>query len=361
MKRVLAVAACGLLLSPAIAEAGVPVPTAFEVVESPALPGGTDLSGVATLGEDQAWTVGRAETGTLIEHWDQKAWSVADAPLARRVTLNGVAAVSTTDLWAVGTDPGVYPNPNFGTVLHSDGGPWSLVPTGEPLSGVEFQAVTTAGADELWAVGIRVNGPNANPVVLHRAGDTWTTTDLPNAAGTTIGRFTSVAATGADDVWATGWTSRSGGNIPLLAHWDGTSWTSLDITGLPGRIDKGIAVAALPDGRVWLAGQHNETNSVVRPVVQLWDGHRWTVLPDLPADSVTTSVTGLAVDREGRAWLSGGYGDTPVFTHWDGIQWNPVAAPGRGYPRAIATTPSGATTWAVMLSAGAPVILRSTR
>src|SRR5205823_2753337 len=68
------------------------------------------LSGVATVGPDDAWAVGAFSTGgtgrnrALVEHWDGSAWSVVPVPDPDGSDgLSKVAAVSSTDVWAVGT------------------------------------------------------------------------------------------------------------------------------------------------------------------------------------------------------------------------------------------------------------------
>jgi hypothetical protein len=39
---------------------------------------------------------------TLIEHWDGSNWSIVGSPGSASWQLNGVAAVSANDVWAVG-------------------------------------------------------------------------------------------------------------------------------------------------------------------------------------------------------------------------------------------------------------------
>ena len=63
------------------------------------------LLGVAALSASDAWAVGSVPhpNGVMIEHWNGTAWTVqATSPLDG--TLFGVAAVSPSDTWAVGED-----------------------------------------------------------------------------------------------------------------------------------------------------------------------------------------------------------------------------------------------------------------
>jgi hypothetical protein len=71
------------------------------------------LRGVVATSATNAWAVGSYRTAhrikTLIEHWDGKAWTVQPSPNSSCFhpspptnELNGVAATSSTNAWAVG-------------------------------------------------------------------------------------------------------------------------------------------------------------------------------------------------------------------------------------------------------------------
>src|SRR5206468_9107024 len=83
----------------------------WEVVSSPNV-GTSDnqLRGVAAVSANDVWAVGDYSNGTghqqtLVEHWNGTAWSVVPSPNVGtgHNVLNGVAAVSANDVWAVGT------------------------------------------------------------------------------------------------------------------------------------------------------------------------------------------------------------------------------------------------------------------
>ena len=84
----------------------------WKVVSSPSPgPGAFDLlNGVAAVSTNDVWAVGINSGGegstaqTLIEHWNGKSWQVVSSPSpATDNSLNGVAAVSATNIWAVGS------------------------------------------------------------------------------------------------------------------------------------------------------------------------------------------------------------------------------------------------------------------
>src|SRR6266567_3297398 len=93
-----------LLLAPAVAQAA-----AWTVVSSPNPGSVNDLNGVAAVSASDVWAVGEFINAsnvnqTLIEHWNGHKWSVVPSPNVgtHNNELFGVTAVSATDVWAVG-------------------------------------------------------------------------------------------------------------------------------------------------------------------------------------------------------------------------------------------------------------------
>ncbi len=152
---VVAAVLLALLLAPAVAQAA-----AWSVVQSPnATPGNNELHAVASVSANDVWAVGTSEnnlgnTPTLIEHWNGTAWSIVPSPSPDGAfnDLFGVAAVSTSDVWAVG-DSG------SGTLIEQwNGSSWSVVSSPNPGSGSSpGDSLRGAAADpnsgQTWAVG----------------------------------------------------------------------------------------------------------------------------------------------------------------------------------------------------------------
>src|SRR5437868_2907408 len=101
------------------------------VVASPNVgPGRNVLQGVAAVSSSDVWAVGSSEADTnaplhtLVEHWNGSAWSVVSSPNRGpdNNNLTGVAALSANDVWAVGSDGKTL-------VEHWNGSAWSIVPS----------------------------------------------------------------------------------------------------------------------------------------------------------------------------------------------------------------------------------------
>ncbi len=131
------------------------------------------------------------------------------------------------------------------------------------------------------------------------------------------GRFYSVAATSADDVWAVG-LSAAGGQI---AHWNGSSWADYDfVNGYQN-------VAAQSPTDVWAVGGTSwfyPTQTLARH----WNGKTWTQVPT-PTPDDSAWFNGVAATSPTNAWAvgctCGGPGDqgfmVPIIEHWNGKTW----------------------------------------
>src|SRR5215813_322799 len=124
----------------------------WEVVPSPnAGPqaDGNTLLAVDARPASDAWAVGARPnqsaylTQPLVLHWNGASWSVASTPLIAKPTarLNGVAAVSASDAWAVGYADNPQCLCRTTLVEHWDGAAWKLVPSPNPGIANELAAV----------------------------------------------------------------------------------------------------------------------------------------------------------------------------------------------------------------------------
>jgi hypothetical protein len=133
--------------------------------------------------------------------------------------------------WAIGTD--VTGDPH---ILQGTGGIWRDVPfPGNTTAGLMLTAIAAAAGVNPW---VAETGPNG-PVLLHWTGSRWASQAAPpgdtSLSTLTVHTATDVwAAAGPDDVWVSGgvWPFPPFlGELPapLLAHWNGTSWTQASL------------------------------------------------------------------------------------------------------------------------------------
>jgi len=159
-------------------------------------PCGRGLSGVDARTATDVWAVGGADTC----HWDGTAWKHFDAAPAPggqgSIDLVDVTVAGPSDVWAVGNEAfscGEGQVCHSGVIQHWNGQQWSVVVfVGQGLEGVH--AVTPS---DVYAVGL-----DAGALVTHYDGQVWTTVPLP--LDPLSGDLHDVDGTSSTDLWAAG-------------------------------------------------------------------------------------------------------------------------------------------------------------
>lgn len=251
------------------------------------------LNGVAVVSSDDVWAVGYYRTGaniarTLIMHWNGGAWSYVFAPNngAGDNVLNGLAVISGTDIWAVGayTAPG---NEIRTLTVHWNGTAWSIITSPSVDGNNELKGVAAVARNDVWAVG----QANGQTLTMHWNGSTWDVVASPNV-DTREHYLTAAAALSANDVWAVGYyfSTQSNMHATLTIHWDGIQWGVVPSFGtFDGKL---FGVAAIEADDVWAVGTEYRGFSQFRARVYHWDGSQWnTVSSPLPAPPPTVTFS----------------------------------------------------------------------
>jgi len=223
------------------------------------------LLAVGASSSSDAWavgftkTVGAAGRNPLAVHWNGSSWTIVPTPTltgGAKSTLNGVAALSPNNAWAVGKG-------RNGAALaeHWNGTAWSVVPVPTPAGSASSQlsGISALSPSNLWAVGsvTTVVGTTvqARTLVEHWNGSTWSIVRSRNATSSNL--LTGVAAVAANDVWAVGYTiTTDGTNQPdrtLIEHWNGTTWSVVASPNV-GANDNLLNGVSATTGDVWAVG-----------------------------------------------------------------------------------------------------------
>ncbi len=191
-------------------------------------PYGFNFLGVASITSTDVWAVGDVGNQTLTEHWDGSTWGVVPSPnFGDNDILYSVSVVSSTDVWAVGAS--CFSDGQCQTLTEQwNGSQWSIVssPNGA-IGGVNvLNAVTVISSSDIWAVGtdVPLSGPSQT-LTMNWNGSQWTiqSSPSPDSISNTL---TGVSGGSSSDVWAVGYTG--GSNAPLqtlIEYWNGTQWT----------------------------------------------------------------------------------------------------------------------------------------
>lgn len=309
----------------------------------------TEVRGFAARSTSDIWAVGigrgpREDQGR-IAHWNGAQWT-AIAPRSaggHPDALNGVAEINPSDVWVVGFSGGVGGLDEATLVQRWDGSNWTTMPTPNPaLFRNELDGVAALSATDVWAVGYyKDDAAPARALVEHWTGSAWRLIDAPSP-GKYWNQLAAVTATGPDDIWAVGWQQSDGPFEPLIEHWDGKVW-SLVASAPDLRKGELRSVVAITPSVVWAAG------SELNQMVERWDGIRW-VSTDAPTRSQGAEIWSIGASSATDAWLVGGRvgrGYGVLLEHWDGSRWKVIDSPGGiGLGRLTAVLPlSGHDVW----------------
>jgi hypothetical protein len=329
--------------------------------------GELSLGPVAVLSLDDLW----ASVHRGFAHWDGTTWQKTSVPVLDGDTtwIEEMAAVSTSDIWAVGPQLGeVYKTPGDGPgefdqgqrplTMHWDGTAWVEVKV-PAMSGRSSSLHAVAiGGGSTWAVGgyEEKTGEQAQPnnlplelihngpIALRWDGERWVDMHAPNA-GTGGTNLIDVLVLAPNDVWVLGSTFH--GVTPdqtvttYLAHWDGSAWERVPPA-------YGLAwgtfwtVTGTSDGDIWLGGESRDGSGY--PEAAHWDGAHWAIYPPATFATAGQQDSGGAVAAMPhvvavsptdvwfdtgitRFWNNDSRPADPLLFHWDGQSWAKVEVP----------------------------------
>jgi len=190
--------------------------TTWSIVSSPN-PGSfySNFSAVTAVSSKDVWAVGSyngsSNPATLTEHWNGTTWSVvANAVAGAGGTFNAVTSVpGTHQVWAVGyyfsSTSGQEPT----LIERWNGKTWSIVASPTPGASFDYlQGVAAVSANNVWAVGYYSQGEvPIGALVEHWNGTSWQTVSAPSPdAADSLYAVTRIDDTG--KLWSVGVASQ---------------------------------------------------------------------------------------------------------------------------------------------------------
>jgi hypothetical protein len=144
---------------------------------------GFGVAALAALSPTDVWAAGgQADSDhdanvPAAEHWDGTKWSLVPVPnpnpnlstTSDSIFLAGIAAISTNDIWAVGSFP-TLGEPEQTFTEHWDGATWSIIPSPNPgKGGNSLSAVTALSDGTVAAVGGQSTAKTSTGLILQNA------------------------------------------------------------------------------------------------------------------------------------------------------------------------------------------------
>src|SRR6266567_969315 len=162
--------------------------------------------------------------------------------------------------------------------------PWSLIPS--PKAGTssnELEGVAVVSASDVWAVGSYFNlNLNSSQTLIERwNGSTWQVVTSPNA-GTGNNDLKGVAVELSGNAWAVGsyFDPRFASFRTLIERWDGGRWNIMPSPNI-GKSDNWLSGVTVDlSGNAWAVGEYfNPAQGNFQTLVEHWNGVGWQIVP----------------------------------------------------------------------------------
>ncbi len=290
------------------------------------------LLGVAPVSASDIWSVGNYNAGpytmslrTLAQHWNGSSWSIVSSPNPAKKTgdydsLQGVAAVSTSNVWAVGYSGNLSVYADQTLIEHWNGSAWSMVSSPNPYMTQDLYSVAAVSTSDIWAVG---QGFSYSPygyttLAEHWNGSAWSEVTSPGYVA-----LRGVTAVASNNVWAVGGSQ--------ILHWNGTSWSIVTSPQPPNGDGYELrAVAAVSASNIWAVGYEEIAAGegyVYDPLIEHWDGSSWQLAPGADPNAGTTFLSGVTAPSSTSVWAVGITLGQSFVERWNGTQWARVSSP----------------------------------
>ena len=264
------------------------------------------------------------------------------------ISNNGMAAISTSDVWAVGAYGNSNAGPDQVLAMRWNGTAWSNVspanigPGNDDLWGVATVPGAVSALGNVWVVGdltdiSQVEHPQAFQWNTLGA---WTQNTPANFGGGNNILF-GVTAITATNVWAVGnWRNSNGdpSTVPptppspartLIGHWDGTTFTTVqgpNVTSTSS--DRLISVSATSATDVWAVGRTTD-NGVDSALTVHYNGSTWSIVPSANPSTTSNTLYSVKALSSTLAYAVGDYKDLNGRSHtliekWNGSVWSEV-------------------------------------
>ena len=243
-------------------------------------PGSSLLDSTAAISATDMWAVGyclnsnKTADQTLTEHWNGTKWTEIASPNVPPASnlLQGVAAFNSKGVWAVSYSINSTTGASQTLIEHWNGFTWSVVPSPNiTVHDSELFGVTALSQNNVWAVGTAFNTSEAHVLIEHWDGRTWSITPSPNIAAAR-NLLVSVSGTSSTDVWAVGYAYTQNGVLAPLVHWNGRTWTLVPNPSVPSNIADLHSVKTISSKDAWAVGGYVSQAGVNLPLTEHWDG-----------------------------------------------------------------------------------------
>jgi hypothetical protein len=287
------------------------------------------LNGVAALSPTDAWAIAPNDDSHRVLHWNGTAWQSVRLPRIENLQPQSISGSGPHNVWIVGWRAGAKLGGNslgdHTLALHlTEGQHWKSVSSPNPARKYdEFNSVATDSVGDAWAVG----NASGRCFSAHWNGAGWRRVPLPASQRHRCRSLVGLGYGGPSDLWAVGSSFGSGFGDAYYLHWTGHGWRR--VPGPTGTETPTPSAVSGSDGRdMWSVGCAQCSGSMIghRPA------HRWRnvrfSLNGIPHHAA--QLVGVDTLSPTNAWAVGytfgstGSGATRALVmHWNGQSWKP--------------------------------------
>jgi hypothetical protein len=207
------------------------------------------LQAIAAVAPDDIWAAGRyralGNVEVLMEHWNGATWTEVTYPdIGTLDWSHALSASGPDDVWFAGH---ITAGSSGGQIGHWNGGSWSAEDAALDVNGIAART-----ANDVWAVGADLGADGSVTWTRHLVGGEWT--EIPGAdIDVLTSSFDDVSNDAPTGAWAVG-TYYTDQVYPLIEHWGGDAWTPIAAPSVSNSGQRLLGVASA-GGRLFAVGQ----------------------------------------------------------------------------------------------------------
>src|SRR5439155_368254 len=154
-------------------------------------------------------------------------------------------------------------------------------------------------------------------LALHWNGQIWSRVHGANVPSGGI-TLEDVSAASSNDVWMVG----GGPGGAIIEHWDGHALSVVPSPPETRLVDGALSAVSADSPRdAWAVGSGGGPSAIINPVIEHWDGSRWSVVPSPQVDPRYSTLNDVLAISPNDVWAVGQEWDHSLIVHWDGVSW----------------------------------------
>jgi hypothetical protein len=197
---------------------------------------------------------------------------------------SALSADSAGGLWVAGKFQASPTSPENAVLEHWSGGRWKVISV--PVTSNEFSELVDVKAlspTNVWVLGIQ--GPAATPLLARWNGRSWTDVFCALSPYTTT--YSALGAASSTDVWFASTIYTNPARLGMW-HWNGSRCRLHQETAAGTAVDSAADLTMLSPSNVWMVGNRHTGQGTEQGLGYNWNGSRYALVPAQPAGRYST-------------------------------------------------------------------------